>query len=341
MKNWKQILVTEDASLKDIIKILNDNASQFVIVSNPEFRLLGVVTDGDIRRSILNDFDLNIPIKKVMNKDPIYASSNYSNLELIKLMKKFSIQHIPILSNSKIIDLVSLKDLINIETDKTTIVIMAGGLGRRLRPLTEKTPKPMLLIDEKPILEHILKNFIDQGFVNFKISVNYKSEVIKKYFKDGRKFGVNIDYLEEKKALGTAGCLSMLSINDNKPFILINGDIITNLNFKSLLNYHKKQNSIATVVVKNETFQIPFGVVKITNKKIKNIDEKPIQSFYINAGIYVLSPNFLKFIKNDTIDMPDLLKLAIKSKKIVASFPLKEDWIDIGEFNQFNKLQKK
>ena len=218
---------------------------------------------------------------------------------------------------------------------------MAGGLGLRLRPLTEHIPKPMLLLDDKPILEHIIANFIKEGFKYFYISVNYKSDIIKNYFKNGSEWGIKISYLEEKSQLGTAGSLSLLKSSLNEPIIVVNGDVVTNLSISNVIKFHNKENSVATMVTKSLKFQLPFGVPVIKGNEILSINEKPMKNIKVNAGIYVLSPITLELLPKDKIDMTDFFKMLVKSKKKVLAFQMNDNWIDVGEKQEYVKAKNK
>ena len=216
---------------------------------------------------------------------------------------------------------------------------MLGGRGSRLMPLTKNTPKPMLKLDDKPILEHILKKFIKFGYWDFVFSVNYKHEIISNFFQDGKKYGVNIEYIREKEKMGTAGSLALIQNKPKETFFVMNGDILTNLNFENALNFHKEFGSTATMCVQEHLTKIPYGEVLTSDENIVSIKEKPIHRSYINAGIYLLEPNVLNFIPKKFYDMPSLFNKLIKLDKKVTSFPIREDWLDIGVFNDYQRAK--
>ena len=217
---------------------------------------------------------------------------------------------------------------------------MAGGLGTRLRPLTEDIPKPLLKVGNKPILETIIKNFASHGFVDIVISINYKGDLIKNYFKDGSDLGVNITYVEENKRLGTAGALSLLADTPNEPFFVMNADLLTDVNFSHLMDYHCMGNSTGTMCVREYEYQIPYGVIQMENDCITEIVEKPINKFFVNAGIYVLSSKVFDYIPKDKFyDMPTLFNTLIKEKLKTLSFPIHEYWLDIGRMSDFEQAQ--
>jgi len=227
---------------------------------------------------------------------------------------------------------------LKIDRKENWVVIMAGGLGNRLRPLTEYTPKPLLNMCGKPIIESIIEKFINYGFRKFYLSVNYKADMIEDYFGDGSKLEVQISYMKEVQQMGTAGSLSLLPDIPNKPFITMNADLITDINFQDLINYHLEHKASATMCVKEYDFTVPYGVVKVNDHKIEGLDEKPNQKFFVNAGIYLLGPDILELIpKNVSIDMPDLFKIIIDSNKTTAAFPIHEYWLDIGQMNDYQK----
>ena len=342
MKNWKKIIVYSDMSLGDVIKIIDKTALQIANVLTKDMKLLGTVTDGDIRRAIIKGLNLKTKIDKIMYPNPLFAYKNTTKLKLIDLMKKNSIKHIPIVDDNKnVIGISSYSELIEIDEKSNAVVIMAGGLGLRLRPLTEHIPKPMLLLDDKPILEHIIANFIKEGFKYFYISVNYKSDIIKNYFKNGSEWGIKISYLEEKSQLGTAGSLSLLKTSLNEPIIVVNGDVVTNLSISNVIKFHNKENSVATMVTKSLKFQLPFGVPVIKGNEILSINEKPMKNIKVNAGIYVLSPITLELLPKGKIDMTDFFKMLVKSKKKVLAFQMNDNWIDVGKKQEYVKAKNK
>jgi NDP-sugar pyrophosphorylase family protein len=217
---------------------------------------------------------------------------------------------------------------------------MAGGLGERLRPLTDSCPKPMLHVGGKPILENILESFIDQGFCNFFISVNYMAEAIIDYFGDGSCWGVSINYLREDKRLGTAGALSLLPSTPEEPFFVMNGDLLTKIRFDSMLQFHKEHKAAATMAVREYDFQVPYGVVKMNGAQIQSIDEKPIHKFFVSAGIYLLAPEVMAHVPNGQhLDMPNLFEQTSSAGGVATAFPLREYWIDIGRLEEFEKAQ--
>ena len=343
MRNFSDLLIKSNASLKDALNAIDKGSSRVVFVTNDKDQILGILTDGDMRRAILKGGNFSEKIYSFMNQDFLYVNENYNLSNVKKLMVENSINQVPVLDkDGKLKDIIVIENFITIKTLDNPVVIMAGGQGKRLRPYTEKCPKPMLLLNEKPILEIILNKCIEAGFKNFHFSVNYLKEKIINYFKDGKSWNVSISYLIEEKPLGTAGPLSLLSKKGNEPILIMNGDVITELDYAKLIEFHKSNNSLATICVKNHEVNIPFGVVEIEEQLLKSFTEKPKLDFLINAGVYVINPKALILLDNNSyIDMPDLLEKIISSGSKVSVFPIHEYWIDIGKKESFNKAAEK
>lgn len=341
MENIKNIKLRENSTIKEALQIINQGAIQIALVVDENDRLVGTLTDGDIRRGLLKNYTLDDSINDLYFKNPITSLNSESKEKIIQKAIKNQIYQIPIVDeNNILVDIVNLATLLKTTNKRNRVILMAGGLGTRLRPLTEDTPKPMLKVGNKPILETIIKNFASHGFVNITISLNYKGDIIKDYFKDGSDFGVNIDYIEENSRLGTAGALSLLKDKPNEPFFVMNGDLLTDVNFSNLLDFHSFANANATMCVREYEYQIPYGVVETVDDKITSIIEKPIKKFFVNAGIYVLSPNIFEFIpSNEFFDMPTLFNILIEKEKKILSFPIHEYWLDIGRIGDFEQAQ--
>lgn len=342
MKQWKQIIVNEKTSILEAIQILDKSALQIVIVVDNNNKLVGTVTDGDVRRGLIREVSLHESIAKIMNKTPIYVDSSTPLFKIKQLMNEKKLRHIPILNEQKeLIDIKLIDDFLKQGVNNHTVVLMAGGLGTRLRPLTDNCPKPLLKVGDKPILEIILQNFIEQGFHDFVISVNYKKEMIEEYFGDGSKWSVSIRYLYEDKRMGTAGALDMFQPVNDLPIIVMNGDLLTKLDFQQLLAFHEEHQADATMCVRQYEYQVPYGVIKTETYKLVEIEEKPIQQFFVNAGIYVLNPQVLKYIPKDTFyDMPELFESLVSLKKTSVVFPVREFWLDIGRKEDFQKAEE-
>ncbi len=339
MKNIEDIIVKESTSILEVLQIIDKSSKQLAIVVDDNKRLLGTISDGDIRRALLNNISLNESVKDIYFKTPTVANINNSKEEIINICRVKKIHQIPIVDdNGNLIGIEILDELIKPKDKTNKVILMVGGLGTRLRPLTETTPKPMLKVGNKPILQTIVEKFAEYGYTNIIMCVNYKSHIIQDYFKDGSDFGVNIEYILENQRMGTAGALSLLKEKPNEPFFVMNGDLLTNVNFEHLHNYHIATNSIGTMCVREYDFQVPYGVVNIKDSKIASIEEKPTHKFFVSAGIYMLSSEVLNYIpENQFYDMPTLFEKIISEGKNAISFPLREYWIDIGRMEEYKK----
>ena len=342
MKNIDNIKVTENATIKDALKIIDGGAMQIALVVDDSDKLIGTITDGDIRRGFLKDLNLNSSIDTVIFKTPTTAKISDTKEDILKLALSKKVHQIPIVDHDgKIVDIQEIEELIKPKQKTNKVILMVGGLGTRLKSLTKNTPKPMLKVGNKPILQTIVEKFAEYGYTNIVMCLNYKSNIIKDYFDDGNKFGVNIEYILEKKRMGTVGALSLLKNRPTEPFFVMNGDLLTNINFKQLHNFHIANNSIATMCVREYDFQVPYGVVNTDGSKILSVEEKPTHNFFISAGIYMLSADVLEYIpKNEFYDMPTLFEKLIKEEENVISFPLREYWLDIGRIEEYKKANE-
>lgn len=327
------ILISPDLPIFEAIKVLDAGALQIVLVVDKNNFLLGTVTDGDIRRGILRGFDLNLPISSAMNVHPVTISHETSRDKAQALMRARSIHCLPILNRQGIIVGLETENRLLWEgVENTVVVLMAGGLGMRLRPLTDSIPKPLLAINGTPIMQHIIERFAEQGFRRFFISVNYRAQMIKDYFGNGSAFGVDIDYLEESKRLGTGGALSLISgSNISENLLVMNGDLLTTLDFRQLLEFHRHSGGVATMAVREYSFRVPYGVVQVEGDSFINMIEKPAHTFFVNAGVYAIRYDQLGLIpKGEFFDLPDLFAKLRNNGEKVTVFPLREEWRDIG-----------
>jgi dTDP-glucose pyrophosphorylase len=342
MKHLESLFVTENTTIKESLEVIDKAAMRIAIVVDSDKKFLGTLSDGDIRRALLASLSLEDSIKNVYYKECTTVLESDSKESIIQTAIKNKVYQIPILSKEKhIVDVLDLATLLSVTKRKNKVVLMAGGLGTRLRPLTENTPKPLLQVGNKPILQTIIENFASHGFENIVISLNYKSHMIREFFKDGKEFGVNIEYIEEDKRLGTAGALSLLQENPNEPFFVMNGDLLTNVNFAELLDFHTSSNSTGTMCVREYQYQIPYGVIETSEEQITSIVEKPTQKFFVNAGIYLLNPSVLQHVpKDEFYDMPTLFEKLIAEQHTVLSFPIHEYWLDIGQHHDFAKANE-
>lgn len=335
----ESIFISKSATLIEALRVINDGSVQIALVVDNKKRLMGTLTDGDIRRGLLSGFSLSSPVDEIMNKDFQYALLNQEKTKIIDAMKNNIVRQVPVLDDERqVVDLILLSDLILPSPCNNAVVIMAGGQGKRLRPYTENCPKPMLPVDGKPMLEILLEQCIKEGFNRFYFSVNYLKHMIIDHFEDGSKWGVSIDYLHETKPLGTAGSLQLLPPSVNEAFLVLNGDVLTKLNPSQLLRFHDEHNAAATMCVRDHITTLPFGVVKTDGIDFLAIEEKPSYHQLVNAGIYVVNPSLCQLISPGTrIDMPDLLQLAQKSGSRVVTCPIHEYWIDVGNSDALKK----
>ncbi|MCB1800872.1 MAG: nucleotidyltransferase family protein [Gammaproteobacteria bacterium] len=338
-KDWRDITIGPDANVRQAWEVLDRGAMQIALVVDHTGHLAGTVTDGDIRRAVLHGKGLETPITEVMNGNPTTGLAEETRDSWQRTMHRHSLRHLPILDTQGcVVDLVRYS--MPLEPERSTpVVIMAGGLGTRLRPLTELTPKPMIPVGPKPVLETIIENFADQGFVDIYLCLNYKGEIIRAHFGDGRRFGVRITYLQEDRRLGTAGALSLLPQRPREPVIVMNGDLLTKVDFVRLLDFHHQQGFVATMAMREHQQQVPYGVLKIGDGYVVNeLVEKPVERYYVNAGIYILDPQTLDLVPDQKFyDMPTLFNSLMEQGRKVGGFPLRDYWVDIGRMEDLER----
>lgn len=342
MKDCKELLISRDTSISEAIKVIDHSIEQIALVVDEANRLLGTITDGDIRRGALRGIGPNGLAFQIMNANPITFTMGQTTGDFRNVIDKKPIHHVPITDNNGVVLGIELiDDIIQTNRPENWVILMAGGKGSRLKPLTDDCPKPLLKIGNKPLMETIIDNFRGYGFQKYFIAVNYMADMVESYFGNGDKWDIDISYLKEKKKMGTAGALSLLPHLPELPIIIMNSDLLTKVNFRQLLQFHNEHGAVATMCVREYSFQVPFGVAKIDNYELIDVDEKPVQSFYVNAGIYVLNPETLDNIKtNDFMDMTNLFKGLRAKGKEISVFPLREYWLDIGRPDDFNKANK-
>jgi len=339
MKDIEKIKISATSSIEQALKVIDAGGVKIALVVDNDNKLLGTLGDGDIRRGLLRKIKLSDTIENVYYKKPIIAKRGSSKESLLNLCSINEVSQLPIIDiNGKVIDLFTIDEELIKKQHENHVVLMVGGLGARLKPLTENIPKPMLNVGGQPILKTIVKGFVDNGFTNITMCLGYMSNVIEDYFKDGSDFGANIKYIVEERRMGTAGALSLIKEKIDKPFFVMNGDLITNINYEQMLDFHEEQNSKATMCVREYDIQVPYGVVNVINEDIVSIEEKPIHSFFINAGVYLLDPECINLIpKDEFYDMPSLFEKMILTDKKTISFPLKEYWLDIGRISDYER----
>ena len=331
-------ILLKSSLMSDAIVVLQKSNVKLVVITDGK-KLLGTITDGDIRRALLNGENLQSKCSIIMNRKPRVADQQNHDL-INKLL--ITHKHVPIVdSENNIIDIISDKIRKSNNYLINPVVIMAGGEGKRLLPLTLNTPKPLLPLRKKPIIHEIIDRLKNYHLNNIYISIYYKADVIKDYFNSQNISNVKIQFLEENKPLGTAGALSLLEDNAiNSPCIIINGDVLTDINYSQLIDYHNEANKEITVCAAFYDIQIPFGTIEIEDNNVLDIVEKPIKKYLINAGIYIVNPSVIQALENDnSIDMTDIIEKYIKTND-VGIFPMHEQWLDIGSHENYKKARK-
>nr|CRH08111.1 Conserved protein of unknown function. putative nucleotidyl transferase [Candidatus Magnetococcus massalia] len=325
------------------MEILSEGALGVALVVDHAYKLQGLVTDGDIRRGLLRHLPLDAPVSQVMSSEPITAKDTDSQDHVMALMRARGLFHIPIVDqDNRVVGLEWLKELSLPTPRDNWVVLMAGGLGTRLGELTRDCPKPLLKVGKQPILEVIIESFISFGFHKFFLAVNYKKDMIKEYFGDGSHLGVEIRYLEEEERMGTAGALSLLPEKPKDPFFVMNGDLLTRLNFGRVLDYHRQHEADATLCVRQVEQTVPYGVVDVgPNHRMEAFHEKPVNRYFVNTGIYLLEPHLLERIpKNEFFDMPELYKQLSSDGGKPVAFPFLEYWMDIGQVPDYHQANR-
>ena len=342
IKSWSEVVIKLTDNLGKAIEVLEESGLRIALVVDKDNKLYGTLTDGDIRRAIMSGMTMSGAISDVMNKFPITANKIDSKEHILSLMNDMSILHIPIVDDTGVVcGLETLQKMLEKPSYDNPVFLMAGGFGTRLHPLTKNIPKPLLEVGNKPLLETIIEQFIADGFHDFYISTHYKSEQIREYFQDGSQYGVSINYIHEDVPLGTAGSLGLLPNNlPDLPIIMMNGDLLTKVNFKHLLDFHCNNNADATMCVREYDFQVPYGVVAIDGCSIRGITEKPIQKFFVNAGIYILNRNLINKVDGESfLNMTDFLEKELDCGGVNA-FPIHEYWLDIGRIEEYEKANR-
>jgi len=331
-KDVKHLFVTPQDSILSALDVIDRGGRKTALVVDNGNHLLGIIADPDIRRALLNGVSLKDPVSAAMNTAPITLKVGISNQEARQQLHHHKRDLLPVLDGEgRVVDVAILVEALGPPKLDNPVILMAGGMGKRLLPLTEETPKPMLEVGSKPMLETLLENFIAAGFSKFYLSVNYLQEAIKDHFGDGSDWGVDISYLYEDKPLGTGGALSLLEPFPSLPFITMNCDVLTKVNFESLLKHHDKSGGYGTMCVSQHEVSVPFGVVEHEQFRLKRLVEKPVWNYFVNAGIYVFSPEVLGLLDHgEALDMPHLISRIDKQLGEVSLFPIREYWLDVG-----------
>jgi dTDP-glucose pyrophosphorylase len=345
MKNetaWKKTLLPSGASIQEAIANLDASGLQIALVEGPDGKLAGTLTDGDIRRGILRGLGLTSSIQDIMQCEPLVVPPHMSRDKVLALMGSSKIHQLPVVDDSRaIIGLHIWDDFLAVQSRRNVMVVLAGGKGTRLRPHTENCPKPMLSVRGKPMLEHIIDRARREGFTRFVFAINYLGHQVEDHFGDGSKWQVDISYIREPSPLGTAGALGLLRPLPDAPVLVTNGDLVTDLRYAELLDFHIQHQADATMAVRLHEWQNPFGVVQTDGVDIMGFEEKPVWRCHINAGIYVLDPSVLSTVgENEYCDMPTLFnRLREKSRKTIV-FHMHEPWLDVGRPNDLELARR-
>ena len=348
MSKLTQLVVSPESCIREVLESIDRGAQGIALVLDNERRLIATVTDGDVRRAILAGMDLELPVQALLlQRDPTFQSGPVTAPDgtpdeaLLHLMSETSLRQIPLVDEEgRVVKIALLSELVKeYELPLMRAVVMAGGYGTRLRPLTDEMPKPMLPVGDRPLLEIIVNGLREAGIRQVNLATHYKSDMIADHFKDGQGFGVDIRYVKEDQPLGTAGALSLLDESD-EPLLVINGDILTRVDFRAMLNFHREHEADLTVAVRQYEFRVPYGVIDTDGVAVTGISEKPLVRQFINAGIYLLNPSIRRLIPNGQhYDIPDLIQELLKQGRPVVCFPIREYWLDIGKSDQYDQAK--
>lgn len=346
MQHLKRITVTEEALIRDVMSCIDRGAKGIAIVVDSQDHLIAALTDGDMRRAVLSGMSLDNPVKNLLSTlreqgkiHPVTLPAGTPYQEIVRVMAKHSVRQIPLLDESgRVVDLAVIDDLIASTDEPWRAVVMAGGYGTRLMPLTAETPKPMLKVGDEPLIERLVKQIKQAGITRVNISTHYQGDKIARHFGNGEAFGIEVEYVPEERPLGTAGALSM--VQGNEPLLVINGDILTRLDFRALRNFHFEHNADMTVAVREYRFDVPYGVIEADGVAVTGVTEKPTVKFFVSAGIYLISSSARQFVPSGKyFDMPQLIQTLIAAGRTVIRFPIWEYWLDIGRQEDFERAQ--
>jgi len=343
-----ELFIHLDTPIRTALLLIDKGGIGIVLIVDEGRRLLGTISDGDVRRAILSSLDLDTPVTVLLERKkagqyskPITAKVGTTREELLLLMRKFILREIPILDeDDRIVDLIGMDDLVPVEPLLLQAVIMAGGFGSRLRPLTEDMPKPMLPVGGRPLMEVLLEQLRDSGIRNVNVTTHFRPEKITDYFGDGKNFGVELNYVNEESPLGTGGALGLMP-RPSEPLLVINGDVLTQVDFRAMYAFHQEYKADLTLAVRQYEFEVPYGVIECDGVFVKGIQEKPSFNYFVNAGIYLLQPDVYEYIPvGKRFNMTDLIQWLMDAGKVVVSFPVREYWLDIGQHVDYAQAQK-
>ena len=343
----QSLFISLDQTIRAAMECVDRGACGIALVVDKERRLLGTITDGDVRRAILAGRDLELPISELLGRKisskypkPVTAKLGEKREKLLELLHQNVLRQLPVLDDDdRVVDLVMLDDLIPKQDLPLQAVIMAGGMGTRLRPLTDDLPKPMLPVGGKPLMELVIEQLRQVGIRRVNVTTHYKPEKISDHFGDGSAYGVELNYVNEDKPLGTGGALGLMDAPKG-PMLVINGDILTQIDFRAMLAYHRENRADMTVAVRQYDIKVPYGVIECEGTRVCTLKEKPQMHFLVNAGIYMLEPKVYEFIPSgEHLNMTDLIQRLLDSDHTVVSFPIIEYWLDIGQLADYKQAQ--
>jgi dTDP-glucose pyrophosphorylase len=344
------LLVPEGATIRDAMTCIDAGRIGIALVSAPDRKLVGTVTDGDIRRAMLADFDLDAPVRVLLERQrelheprplPLTAPAGATAAELLVIMRHYDVRHIPIVDgDGRVSELALLEELIDVGLPPLRAVVMAGGFGKRLGSLTEETPKPMLPVGDRPLLERIVEQLRDAGIRHVNLTTHYRADAIARHFGDGSRFGVEIEYVSEERPLGTAGALGL--VDSHEPLLIMNGDILTTVDFRAMHRFHDEHEADMTVAVRRYELQLPYGLVELADVDVSTVTEKPLVRGFANAGIYLIDPTVAKTAipRGRPLEMPELIHLLLERGRRVVGFPLREYWLDIGQIADYERAMQ-
>lgn len=342
MDNWEQLLISPLTKIRDAILKIDKLGKRIVIVVDENRRLMGTLTDGDIRRALIKQISFDGPVSQIMCKTPRFVQTNWAPNQIKEIMEQNSLLQLPLLNEmGRVVGVETLQEIYSRNKFDNPILLIAGGFGKRLHPLTENCPKPLLNVGDKPILELIIERFKSAGFHRFYISTHYLHDMIECTIGEGSRWGVSIRYIYEEQPLGTGGSLGLLPKQEiHLPLIMMNADLVTAINFENLLSFHKEHGGIATMCGRKYEHIVPYGVIQSNGYKVISIEEKPVHSFFINAGVYVVEPALIQQISaGHAIDMPTILEAQMSMGNQVNLYPLHEYWLDIGRKEDYKLAQ--
>ena len=342
MREEQRPIVLSGDMLRDAMAAIGRGSCHIAVVLDADERVVGVVSDGDVRRAILDGVDTTAPVDTVMNRDPVCARQEDTDEEMLRRMEELVITAMPVIDDDgRLKSIASLHNIVGRTANFGHAVIFAGGEGRRLRPLTESMPKPLVEIGGRPLIEHAVERLARDGVRQVHVAVNYMGDKIRGHLRDGTDFGTAVSYIEETTKLGTAGALALMDNIPDGPVLVMNGDILTTFDARSLFHFHNNSGAALTVGVVAYRFQIPFGVIETADGKVSAVNEKPTHLVHINAGVYAIEPRLLKRVPNDRpYDMTDLIADTLKQGDAVVPFLIHEHWIDIGTPGDLERAQE-